>query len=81
MDAAQTDRVSKQLKRVRGQLDGIIKMYDGERACIDIVRQVIAARSALGRVARELLSDEANRCSNERNTKELDNILKEVFRY
>ncbi|MGD9129577.1 MAG: metal-sensitive transcriptional regulator [Candidatus Woesebacteria bacterium] len=75
------DKVAQQLRRIRGQIDGLIKMYEDERMCIDIVRQVIAARNSLGRVARDLLSNEASRCSKERNIKQLDQILKEIFRY
>lgn len=75
------DKVLTQLKRIRGQLDGIIKMYEDERACVDIVRQVIAARGSLGTVARELLTGEASRCTKERKPEELEHILKEVFRY
>lgn len=75
------DKVITQLKRIRGQLDGIIRMYEDERGCIDIVRQVVAARSSLGRVSRDLLSGEASRCSKERKAEELNDILKEVFRY
>ena len=77
----QKDKVLTQLKRIRGQLDGIIKMYEDERTCVDIVRQVVASRSSLGRVARDLLSTEATRCTKERKEDELDEILKEVFRY
>jgi DNA-binding FrmR family transcriptional regulator len=75
------DQVVTQLRRIRGQLDGILAMYEDERACVDIVRQVIAARSSLGRVARDLLTGEASRCSRERRTEDLDDILKELFRY
>ncbi|MBU0576704.1 metal-sensitive transcriptional regulator [Patescibacteria group bacterium] len=75
------DPVLAQLKRIRGQLDGVIKMYDEERACVDIVRQVIACRNSLGRVARDLLTSEASCCSREKRLKDLDEILKEVFRY
>lgn len=77
----QKDKVLAQLKRIRGQIDGIIKMYEDQRTCVDIVRQVIASRSSLGRVARELLSGEATRCTKERKPEELDDILKEIFRY
>lgn len=76
----QSDRVLTQLRRIRGQLDGLVKMYDEERACIDIVRQVIAARNSLGRVARDLLTDEATRCGKERKFEELDALLKELLR-
>lgn len=74
------DKVLTQLKRIRGQLDGLIKMYEDERLCIDIVRQVIAARNSLGRVARDLLTGEATRCSRERKFSELDQLLKELLR-
>lgn len=76
-----SDEVLVLLKRIRGQLDGVIKMYEDERSCVDIVRQVIAARSSLGRVAKDLLFSEATRCSKERKVNELADILKEVFRY
>jgi len=75
------DQIVSQLKRIRGQLDGLITMYEDERTCVDIVRQVIAARSSLSRVARDLLTGEASRCSKERRVEDLDEILKEVFRY
>lgn len=75
-----SDQILTQLKRIRGQLDGLVKMYDDERACIDIVRQVIAARNSLGRVARDLLTGEATRCSQERRYSELDTLLKELLR-
>jgi DNA-binding FrmR family transcriptional regulator len=75
------DQVTNQLKRIRGQIDGIIGMYEDERSCIDIVRQTVAARNSLGRVARDLLSNEASRCSRERRPDELEAILKEVFKY
>ncbi len=75
------DPVLVQLKRIKGQLDGIISMYENEQTCVDVVRQVIAARGSLGRVARDLLTGEASRCTRERNVAELEEILKELFRY
>ena len=76
-----SDQVLNQLKRIRGQLDGVIKMYEDDRSCIDIVRQAIAARNSLGRVARDLLTNEASKCSRERRVGDLDDILKELFKY
>ena len=78
---SEQDQLLLQLKRIRGQLDGIVRMYEDERSCVDVVRQVVAARNSLGRVARDLLTNEANRCSQERRLGDLDDILKEVFRY
>jgi len=81
MSERSSDQILTQLKRIRGQLDGLIGMYDNQRACIDIVRQITAARSSLGRVARDLLTKEAVRCSRENSLTELDAVLREVFRY
>jgi len=75
------DPVLTQLNRIKGQIEAITTMYADERVCIDIVRQVIAARSSLGRVARDLLTSEASRCTQEKRHQDLDEVLKEVFRY
>jgi DNA-binding FrmR family transcriptional regulator len=79
-NTAQSDPIISKLKRVRGQLDGIIRMYEDERGCIDIVRQVAAARSGLSGVARDLLTSEASRCSRENRVDDLEEILKELFK-
>jgi len=75
------DSILAQLNRINGQLEGITRMYQDERTCVDIVRQVIAVRSSLGRVARDLLSSEAKKCSRGAQWETLDDVLKEVFRY
>lgn len=75
-----TDPVLSQLKRIHGQLGGVIKMYEDERGCVDIVRQIAAARSSLGRTARDLLTSEATRCTRQQNVAQLEEILKELFR-
>ncbi len=74
------DQITTQLKRIRGQIDGVIKMYNDERACIDIVHQVVAARNSLGRVARDLLTSEASNCSRKNDLEKLDKVLKELFK-
>lgn len=78
--AKSADEISQRLNRINGQIDGIIKMYEGDRSCIEIVRQIVAARNALSSVARELLTAEAGRCSREKNLEELDLIIKELTR-
>jgi DNA-binding FrmR family transcriptional regulator len=75
------DPVLTQLKRIKGQLDGVIAMYEDEQTCVDIVRQVIAARNSLGTVAQKLLTGEATKCTKERRVEDLQDILKELFRY
>lgn len=78
---AKSDKIENQLSRIRGQIDGVIDMYQDERACIDIVRQIIATRNSLTKVARVLLTTEAQRCSDERRVEDLDDVLAEMFKY
>lgn len=78
--ATPQDPVITQLNRIQGQIAGIVKMYSDERACTDVVHQILAARSSLGRVAREMLTTEASRCSKERKLEDFDQVLKELLR-
>lgn len=43
------------LKTARGQIDGILKMVDEDRYCVDIANQVLAAESILHKVSRDVL--------------------------
>lgn len=45
MKAKKTD-VSHKLKVARGQLDGILKMVDENRYCVDISNQLLATQAA-----------------------------------
>ncbi len=74
------DPILTQLNRIQGQISGIIKMYSDERACTDVVHQMLAVRSSLGKVTRELLTNEATRCSKESKVADLDQVLKELLR-
>lgn len=75
------DPIVTQLKRIRGQVDGVLNMYQNERACIDVVRQVIAIRNSLGQVARKILTSEATACSRQERLDDLDQVLQEIFKY
>lgn len=57
------DLVLSRLKRISGQVGGIIRMYEKEKECSDILQQIIAVRAALGGVARVLLTNEAVKCA------------------
>lgn len=57
------DNVASALNRIEGQVRGIKKMYEEGRECEQITQQISAIQSALKRVAREILTDEAVRCA------------------
>lgn len=50
------------LKRIEGQVRGIMKMVDNDVYCIDILTQVTAASNALKKVAIALLDDHIRHC-------------------
>lgn len=74
-----SDQVITKLKKVRGQVDGIIKMYEECRECSDVLTQIAAARAALAGVGRDLLSSEAVSCVRDRKHGQLDKLLKQLF--
>ena len=58
------------LKTARGQMDGIIKMVEEDRYCIDISTQVMAAEAMLNRVNQEILTAHLRHCVNTAHTQE-----------
>lgn len=59
---ADKKKVLRLLKTARGQLDGILKMVEEDRYCIDISQQVMAAEAMLNRVNREILNAHLRGC-------------------
>lgn len=59
---ADEKKVLRLLKTARGQLDGIIKMVEEDRYCLDISQQVMAAEAMLGRANREILTAHLKHC-------------------
>lgn len=52
----------KRLARMAGQLNGIQKMVDEERYCVDILTQVSALRAALDQFGLQMLSMHLESC-------------------
>ena len=55
-------KVEKLLKTARGQLDGILKMVEQDRYCMDISNQILATQAILTKVNREILIFHMNSC-------------------
>jgi DNA-binding FrmR family transcriptional regulator len=53
---------SVQLRRARGQIDGIERMLEQDRYCADIITQITAARASLQVVAKSLLEAHLKSC-------------------
>ncbi len=52
----------KNLKTVKGQLDGIIKMIEDDRYCIDVSNQIMASYALLKKANLQVLEGHLNHC-------------------
>ena len=59
---ADRGKIARMLKTARGQLDGILKMVEEDRYCVDISQQVMATEALLNRVNREILAAHLRGC-------------------
>lgn len=55
--------VINRLRRVEGQIAGIVNMIENERECADIVTQLSAASKALNRAGLRVISDGISQCA------------------
>lgn len=62
---ADKEKTIRLLKTARGQLDGLIKMVEDDRYCIDISNQLLATQAILRNVNREVLHAHLNCCVKE----------------
>ena len=67
---ADHEAIKRRLKTARGQIDGLIKMVEEDRYCIDISTQVMAAEAMLNRVNQEILTAHLKHCVNTAHTQE-----------
>lgn len=59
---ADKTKVKRLLKTARGQIDGIIKMVDEDKYCIDIVNQLLASDAILKKSIKEVMHGHLNGC-------------------
>lgn len=59
---ADKTRIGRLLKTARGQMDGILKMVEEDRYCIDISNQIMATQAILRNVNREILHAHLENC-------------------
>ena len=79
----------KNLKTVRGQIDGIIKMIEEGRYCVDVSNQIMASYSLLKTANLNILEGHLNHCvsesfnnkeNNEEKINEVISLLKRMIK-
>ncbi len=59
---AEANPVGFRLRSARGHLDGVIRMVEEDRYCIDVLHQLSAVQGALDRVRRDILEAHLRGC-------------------
>jgi len=54
--------VSLRLKRIEGQVGGLLRMVEEDRYCVDVLIQINAVRAALHKVEEQILRDHVSHC-------------------
>ena len=81
------DKLSARLKRIEGQVRGIIKMIENDAYCPSIIIQVMAVNNALNSFNKELLSCHIRNCvkvdienGDERAVEEFVNMINKLMK-
>jgi DNA-binding FrmR family transcriptional regulator len=74
------DKVKNRMRRIEGQVRGIIRMMEEETACKDLVSQMSAVRSALDKAIAVIVSSNLEACVREQVEKgePTDDLIKEA---
>lgn len=59
---ANRKEVERLLKTARGQIDGVLKMLEEDRYCIDISNQLMASQAVLKRANKEIIGAHMRGC-------------------
>lgn len=59
---AERKKIERLLKTARGQIDGILKMIEEDRYCLDISNQIMASQAILTKVNKEILRSHMEHC-------------------
>lgn len=59
---ANKTKINRLLKTARGQLDGILRMVEEDRYCLDISQQLMATEAILNKANKEILTAHLKSC-------------------
>lgn len=74
------DKIKKYINIAKGQLDGIIKMIDEDRYCLDVSDQLLASLSLLKKANNLILTNHVEHCVKESIKNGQSDKLEEVIK-
>ena len=89
MDPTTREKVLARLRRIAGQVEGIARMIEEDRYCVDVLLQIAAAQAALGQAGSLVLrshvetcvADALSRGKTAERTQKIDELMDVVSRY
>lgn len=86
MESADKVQVMNLLKTSRGQIDGIIKMLEDERYCIDISKQILSVQALLKKANLKIIDQHIKHCVKQAFTEghgdeKVDEIIELIGKY
>lgn len=75
---AEKETQIRKLKTARGQIDGLIKMMEEDRYCLDISNQLLAVISILKNINTDILKAHLEGCVKEAYTKDKDEVNEKI---
>ncbi|GAA0330372.1 metal-sensitive transcriptional regulator [Bacillus carboniphilus] len=75
-----TDQIKNRVKRMEGQLRGVLKMMEEGKDCKEVIMQLSAVRSAVDRTVGVIVSSNLVECvlDAEKNGESTDELIKEA---
>jgi DNA-binding FrmR family transcriptional regulator len=62
MNGASKQEVLARLRRIAGQVQGVARMVEGDRYCVDLLMQIASAQAALGQAGKLVLRSHVETC-------------------
>lgn len=74
------EKVQNRVKRIEGQVRGLLKMMADEKECKDVVAQMTAVRNAVDRTCAVIVSTNLEQCirDEEENGRDSEELIKEA---
>ena len=65
MNDAAKQKVLARIRRIAGQLEGVARMIEDDRYCVDILLQIASAQAALGQAGKVIVRSHVETCVSE----------------
>jgi DNA-binding FrmR family transcriptional regulator len=74
------DKFILRMRRIKGQVEGVIRMYEEQRDCDELIQQMTAAKAALEKAMGDLLKEELCQRLHFSNRKKAELIINRILK-